>query len=128
MTDMTDYQTARDTLATALEADGSGLLIHPTMGQATVYVEHYNVVENKMKGGFCEFEMEFIEAGSQSQPSPNPVVNVATAAQNAITSLTQSSTMQAASIAPTTPSVGTNGFGLSGSQAPTSSSPYGSLS
>jgi prophage DNA circulation protein len=97
--DMKDYQSARDMLGAALEADGSALLVHPTMGQATVYVEHYNIVEHKMKGGFCEFEMDFIEAGTQTPATPNPVASVAAVAKSTLTTLQTTKTLEAGQIA-----------------------------
>lgn len=74
-----DYIPARDALANALDADGPGILVHPTIRQGNpinVMVEHYTLLETREKGGYASFEMVFLERG---QPV-NFDVNLATAA------------------------------------------------
>lgn len=58
-----DYIPARDDLLSALEADGPGPLVHPTLGEFDVMVEQYGYVESRLKGGFGSFDMVFIERG-----------------------------------------------------------------
>lgn len=115
----TDYQMVRDALIGALEADGAANLQHPTLGTFSVMCEHYQVIENKNKGGMATFEMEFVEAGSQASPTLNTTTQVSTAAQAALTTINTS----VANTPGTT--IGTNGFGLSGVQAATS--PFGAI-
>ena len=59
-----DYTQARNSLINALEQDGPGTLVHPTLGQQQVMVDTFNYVETREKGGYCLFEMVFLEAGS----------------------------------------------------------------
>jgi prophage DNA circulation protein len=120
-----DYQMVRDMLINALEGDTSALLVHPTLGQWTVFIDHYQVSERKEKGGIAIFEIDAIEAGVQAVPTPNPTAKVATAAQSALAALPQTSTMQAGSIAtpPATKTVGITGLRAAAGL----SSPYGGL-
>lgn len=63
-----DYTAERDALIAALEQEGPGLLIHPTMGEFDVSVDTYNVSERRTTGGYCEIDIQFVEAGSQTSP------------------------------------------------------------
>lgn len=58
-----DYQGTRDALIDALETRGAGILVHPTMGTDLVVLDTYSVTESRQRGGICEFEMSFREAG-----------------------------------------------------------------
>jgi prophage DNA circulation protein len=58
-----DYIPQRDDLLEALEMDGPGPLVHPTLGEFDVMVEQYGYVESRLKGGFGQFDMVFIERG-----------------------------------------------------------------
>lgn len=62
-----DYTPQRDALILALEQDGPGQLVHPTLGMETVMVETYSVMETREKGGYCEFDMLFVERGQPVQ-------------------------------------------------------------
>ncbi len=64
-----DYTAQRDTLIAALETEGSGLLVHPTMGEFLVNPGLFGTTERRERGRMAEFEMEFLEAGSQSSTS-----------------------------------------------------------
>jgi prophage DNA circulation protein len=57
------YKDDRDALISALEAEGPGQLVLPTLGEFTVQAREYSVRENKRAGGIAEFEMNFIEVG-----------------------------------------------------------------
>jgi prophage DNA circulation protein len=62
-----DYQIFRELLVAALEMEGSGLLILPTLLQRdTILVQprDYTVRETRQAGGMAEFEMNFVESGS----------------------------------------------------------------
>jgi prophage DNA circulation protein len=59
-----DYTQARNSLIVALEQDGPGTLVHPTLGQQQVMVDTFSYTETREKGGYCQFEMVFVEAGS----------------------------------------------------------------
>jgi len=59
------YTNQRSALYRALETDGPGRLVHPVFapGGTMAMVERYTMVENRTRGGFTEFEMQFVEAG-----------------------------------------------------------------
>jgi len=60
------YTQQRELLVRALDADGPGALIHPvfTFGKALQCMcERYSMVENRQRGGFTEFDMQFVELG-----------------------------------------------------------------
>ena len=59
-----DYLGPRDALIEALEKDGPGTLIHPLLGQMEVMCDNYSVMESRERGGYCLFQMMFVEAGS----------------------------------------------------------------
>lgn len=61
-----DYQIWRELLVAALEMEGPGLLILPTLLQRdTILVQprDYTVRETRQQGGMAEFEMNFVESG-----------------------------------------------------------------
>jgi prophage DNA circulation protein len=61
-----DYQIFRELLVAALEMEGPGLLILPTLLQRdTILVQprDYAVRETRQAGGMAEFEMNFVESG-----------------------------------------------------------------
>lgn len=61
-----NYTFERDDLIEQLEAEGAGELVLPTaLGREAqpVNVEHYAVTERRERGGICEVEMSFVEAG-----------------------------------------------------------------
>jgi prophage DNA circulation protein len=87
---MPDVLGARDNLIAALETPGQGLLILPTGLEemydeppGAVMVDTYSVIEHRERGGWCEFEMVFIEAGQtvSSQPVADTAANVLAQAQ-----------------------------------------------
>jgi prophage DNA circulation protein len=62
------YVIQRELLELALEAEGPGLLILPTLLQRDsilVQVRDYTVRETRQAGGMAEFDMQFVEAGEQ---------------------------------------------------------------
>jgi prophage DNA circulation protein len=60
------YQTARDRLLAELEKEGAGALVHPTLGTFNVVCATYTVIERRERGGYVEFDLQFLEAGSQT--------------------------------------------------------------
>ena len=65
--DEPDYIPARDDLLNALESDGPGILVHPTIRQGNptlVMVDAYTMTETREKGGYVLFEMSFVERGN----------------------------------------------------------------
>jgi prophage DNA circulation protein len=59
----------------ALEADDAGMLIHPTLGDMLVMCERYSYSDKRTAGGYVEFDMQFIEAGS---PALIPMMDAGT--------------------------------------------------
>jgi prophage DNA circulation protein len=58
-----DYLPARDALITALEEEGPAVLQLPLLGMLNVAVTRYRVTEENKAGGFCTFDMSFVEYG-----------------------------------------------------------------
>ena len=60
------YTEQRKRLYTALEEDDIGKLVHPIFapGGMNVMCERYSMIENRERGGFTQFEMQFAEAGT----------------------------------------------------------------
>jgi DNA circularisation protein N-terminus len=68
-----DYDIARDMLESALMAPGPGVLEDPydpalawtgyEGKQVLFYCERYSIIEQRERGGFCQIEMSFVEAG-----------------------------------------------------------------
>jgi prophage DNA circulation protein len=51
-------------LIDSLESDEAGMLIHPTLGEMLCMCDRYSYSDQRMKGGYVEFEMQFVEAGA----------------------------------------------------------------
>lgn len=100
---MHDYRLARDLLQARLDDGTPGALTLPTLtptgaGTAsmmpmpiTVVCEHYTLSEEEVKGGYCTFDIGFVEFGV---PPNNPVQStriaaIATAQQLIATSVTK---------------------------------------
>jgi hypothetical protein len=76
----------RNALIQALEQDGPGDLVHPSLstsydggqqgasvgGVMLAMCERYSISESRQKGGYYEFDMQFVEAGA---PPLNPAVD-----------------------------------------------------
>jgi prophage DNA circulation protein len=48
----------------ALEADDAGMLMHPILGAMLVMCDKYSYSDKRTAGGYVEFNMEFVEAGT----------------------------------------------------------------
>lgn len=79
-----------DDLELALQAEGGGLLVLPTMGQAILRCEVYQRIETKDEGGIVRFEMSFVRsqsgAVSQAPPEDTQAASRSAAAQTATAS------------------------------------------
>jgi hypothetical protein len=73
-----DYRKARDDLIDALEsADGPSVLQLPTLPPMTVVCPQYRWVEEERLGGYCVFDMTFVEYGQPPrQPQPSSSDNL----------------------------------------------------
>lgn len=63
-----DYFSQRDALIDALEAEGSGILIHPYLGTKTVQAGDYTLSESVDEGRIARFSVQFSEAGEIKFP------------------------------------------------------------
>lgn len=75
---MYEYVSQRDLLVAALEQEDAGQLTHPVLVPNTsllVMCERYSFTETREKGGYSQFEMSFVEAGSPGNALPiaNPI-------------------------------------------------------
>jgi hypothetical protein len=59
-----DYRIARDELVRQLDAGQPGTLQVQTMPSLQVWCERYRLTEEEKLGGYCVFDMQFIEAGT----------------------------------------------------------------
>jgi prophage DNA circulation protein len=78
-----DYRVARNVLIAALDSEGPGTLIHPTLPELQVMCQGYSVTESRDKGGFCVFQMRFVEYGRPANLLA--FVRTQEAVQNAVT-------------------------------------------
>lgn len=63
-----DYRRARDLLITELELEGPGVLQLPTHVQPVAVVcQQYRITEEEKLGGYCVFDMQFVEYGIPPQ-------------------------------------------------------------
>jgi prophage DNA circulation protein len=78
-----DYRTARDALIDALESStGPGVLQLPTIAPLMVVNPQYRWSEEEKLGGYCVFDMTFVEFGSPpSAPEVSSVSNLAAKSQ-----------------------------------------------
>ena len=97
-------------LMAALETEGNGTLVHPTLGPLQVQPGPYTVTERRERGRMCEFEMNFIEAGAiQSfSPTASTQATVATAAAGAGAAASTSVDLALKSASPAASGVGHN--------------------
>ena len=86
-----DYIPERDALIAALEAGGGGTLVHPTLGTFRVVCDGFSAIERRDKGGYVEFEMTFVEAGSLSASSMSASTDTSGAVNTAADSAGQTS-------------------------------------
>lgn len=72
-----DYPSRRDRLIQACEQEGSGELVHPTIGNVQTVCRSCRWSEERERGRYCAFELEFHEAGALQEPTDQ--VNASTA-------------------------------------------------
>lgn len=59
-----DYTIARDLLLAELEKEGDGILQLPLLPPMRVVCNRYRLTEEQKSGGFCVFDMSFVEFGA----------------------------------------------------------------
>ncbi|WP_024340981.1 DNA circularization N-terminal domain-containing protein [Bradyrhizobium japonicum] len=96
-----DFGFQRDALIAELERETNGALVLPTSSDEKIVVcDRYSVVERRERGGYCELEMVFIEAGqdpstligSDTQSSVNNTVGSVTGSASSYLDSTLGST------------------------------------
>jgi prophage DNA circulation protein len=63
---MRDYRIARDNLLNALETGQAAVLQLPTLAPMIVVCPNFRLAEESRFGGYCTFDMSFVELGVQS--------------------------------------------------------------
>jgi hypothetical protein len=73
-----DYRVARDLLFEALEAEGPGVLQLPTRQPLLVVCPQYRWTEEQKLGGYCTFDLSFMEYGDPpgAAGTPTPRANL----------------------------------------------------
>jgi hypothetical protein len=93
---MRDYRIARDLLQARLDAPGEGVLQLPNMARAafgdvltlTAVCAGYRMTEEDRLGGFCVFDMTFVEFGLINLAPPAPAVTLLQQQANGLFALT----------------------------------------
>lgn len=67
-----DYRIARNLLQQRLEEGGAGTLQLPTLSPMRCVCQRYRLTEEEKFGGYCVFDMQFVEIGA---PPFRPVTN-----------------------------------------------------
>jgi len=68
-----DYRVARDALKLQLDSGDEGVLQLPGLDAIIVICQRYRLQEEDKLGGFCTFDMTFVEYGSTTLlPKPDP--------------------------------------------------------
>ena len=66
-----DYRIARDLLRNVLDQGGPGRLQLPSLPSVIVACDRYRMVEEQRLGGYCTFDMQFVEQGVLDVPPPS---------------------------------------------------------
>lgn len=100
---MRDYTIIRNRLIDALETEGPGVLQLPTQPAQTVVCTKYRLTEEERFGGYCTFDITFLEYGLDPLLDPGQEDTQATvaAAAQALQAQVQRT------LAPPSPSIGT---------------------
>lgn len=65
-----DYRISRDALGEALDEGGSGRLQLPSLPSIIVACDRYRLTEEARFGGYCTFDIQFVEQGEQPGAPP----------------------------------------------------------
>ena len=98
-----DYRKPRDRLIAALETEGPGVLQLSTQPPQVVVVTKYRMTEEERFGGYCAFDISFLEYGLDPLLDPGQEDTQATVASAA--QAVQAQVLR--SLAPPNPSIGT---------------------
>ena len=101
---MIDYTVPRDALINALEQEGPGVLQLNTQPSQQVVVTRYRMTEEERFGGYCTFDITFLEYGLDPLLDPNSSVLTTTAVIQAAQAVRD---QVQRTLAPPDPSIGT---------------------
>jgi prophage DNA circulation protein len=76
-----DYRQPRNALRSALETGGGGRLQLPFINLGQMVCERYKLTEEDKYGGYCVFDISFVEAGAAGQGTANTATQTIEAAQ-----------------------------------------------
>lgn len=76
-----DYRVPRDNLINVLDGGQPGVLQLPTQAPMWVVCTRYRMTEEERFGGYCVFDMSFIEYGKTTNPAPNVTQQLLNASQ-----------------------------------------------
>jgi len=97
-----DYQLEKDQLVAVLERPEAGLLVDPYMPTKPLMVvcERFSVTETRERGGYCTFEMSFVELGKAANSFSSLATNTALALSNQaiVTGTASSNTLNNAAV------------------------------
>ena len=99
-----NYLQVRDRLMDALEAEGPGQLQFSTQPMQTVVVSRYRMTEEEKFGGYCTFDITFLEYGINPLYDPNGSVMTSEAVAQAAQALRD---QVQRTLQPPSPSIGT---------------------
>ena len=99
-----DYTVPRDALMNALEQEGPGVLQLNTQPSQQVVVTRYRMTEEERFGGYCTFDITFLEYGLDPLLDPNSSVLTTTAVIQAAQAVRD---QVQRTLAPPDPSIGT---------------------
>jgi prophage DNA circulation protein len=79
-----DYTVARNELMAHLDAEGPGILQLPLLPPMRVVCQRYRMQEEQRVGGYCSFDMSFVELGAQPFAEMNDAREALVAASEAL--------------------------------------------
>jgi prophage DNA circulation protein len=79
-----DYRKPRDNLINVLDSGQPGILQLPTQAPMWVVCSRYRMNEEERFGGYCVFDMSFIEYGKTQNPAPDVTAQLLAASQKLV--------------------------------------------
>ena len=79
-----DYRIPRNNLIRVLDAGAPGVLQLPTQAPMWVVCMKYRMSEEERFGGYCVFDMSFVEYGKTENPAPDVTAQLLQASQTMI--------------------------------------------
>jgi prophage DNA circulation protein len=104
-----DYRKPRDALIAALEQEGPGVLQLSTQPPQDVVITRYRMTEEERFGGYCVFDITFLEYGLDPLLDPSGQENTATTVATSAQALRD---QVQRSLAPPSPSIGTGSIAV----------------